>query len=325
MPDLHTVESAGKNTMPKVLVTGINGFAGTHLNNLLVSLGYEVFGTIKPGGNKHDSHFSPVDIQDFEGIKKAIDHANPDYIYHLAALTSPAESFKDPSRTITNNISGQLNVLEAVKQLGLTETRVLVVSSAEVYGAADDRDLPLNEHAPLKPLSPYAVSKVAQDFLGYQYFHSQNVKTIIVRPFNNTGPYQGPFFVIPSFAKQIAEIEKGHKEPILKVGNLEARRDFTDVRDTVRAYEMLMTKGTPGEVYNIGSGQSHKIQEVLDILLSYSTINIIVEKDPALMRPGDIPELRCDYDKLHKATGWKPEISLETSLKDTLDYWRNIV
>lgn len=312
--------------MPKVFVTGINGFAGTHLNNLLLTQGYEIFGSVKPTSDQsRDDHLFSVDIQDFESLKNAIEKVNPDFIYHLAALTSPAESFKDPARTITNNISGQLNILEAVKQLGLVNTRVLVVSSAEVYGAAKESDLPLTELSPLKPLSPYAVSKIAQDFLGYQYFHSQNVKTIIVRPFNNIGPYQSPFFVIPSFAKQIAEIEKGIKEPILRVGNLEAKRDFTDVRDVVRAYEMLMTKGEDGEVYNIGSGKSHKIQEVLDIFLSLSNANIIVENDPALMRPGDIPELRCDYDKLHKATGWKPEIDIQTSLKDTLDYWRSTI
>lgn len=312
--------------MPKALITGINGFAGTHLNNLLLKLGYEVFGTVKPGKEVHgDSHLFSVDIQDFEGIKSVIEKSQPDSVYHLAALTSPAESFKDPSRTITNNISGQLNVLQAVRQLGMFETNVLVVSSAEVYGAAESKDLPLTENSPLRPLSPYAVSKIAQDFLGYQYYHSQKIKTIIVRPFNNIGPYQNPFFAIPAFAKQIAEIEKGNKEPILKVGNLEAKRDFTDVRDTVRAYELLMNNGSFGEVYNIGSGHSRKIQDILDILLSHSTAHIVVEKDPSLMRPGDIPELRCDYDKLHKATGWKPEVSIEDSLKDTLDYWRNIV
>lgn len=312
--------------MPKAFVTGINGFAGTHLNNLLVQKGYEIFGTVKPihdGGS--DPNFLQVDIQDFEGMKNAIEKASPDVIFHLAALTSPAMSFKNPSDTITNNIGGQLNVLEAVKQLGLINTKVLVVSSAEVYGDADESDLPLNESAPLKPLSPYAVSKVAQDFLGYQYFRSQNVKTIIVRPFNNIGPNQGPIFVIPSFARQIAEIEKGGKEPILKVGNLDAKRDFTDVRDVVRAYELLIAQGEAGQVYNIGSGKSYKIKDVLDIFLSLSKANIIVETDPALLRPGDIPELRCDYGKLHHATGWKPEIDIETSLKDTLDYWRNIV
>lgn len=312
--------------MPKALVTGINGFAGTHLSNLLIQKNYEVFGIVKPAKDvKLDSHFFAVDIQDFEGIKKVIAEITPDHIYHLAALTSPARSFQNPAETVTTNISGQLNILEAVKQLGLSETKVLVVSSAEIYGSANEEDLPLNEKAPIKPLSPYAVSKVAQDFLGYQYNKAHNIKTVIVRPFNNIGPHQAPIFVIPAFAKQIAEIEKGIKEPVLKVGNLESRRDFTDVRDVVRAYELLMQKGENGGAYNIGSGKSHKISEILEMLLSLSDKKIVVEKDSALMRPGDIPELRCDYDKLHKATGWKPEIDIEESLKDTLDYWRNII
>lgn len=310
--------------MAKALVTGINGFAGTHLRNHLVNSGYEVFGTVKPGSETPtNDHFFECDIQDFEGIKNIIERIEPDHIYHLAALTSPAESFKNPANTVTTNIGGQLNILEAVKKLQLVNSRVLVVSSAEVYGKADESDLPIDEATPLRPLSPYAVSKIAQDFLGYQYSHSQNVQAIIVRPFNNIGPNQGPIFVVPSFARQIAEIEKGKKEPVIKVGNLESKRDFTDVRDVVRAYELLMQKGVSGDVYNIGSGESHKIQEVLDILLSLTDVKIIVEKDPELMRPGDIPELLCDYSKLHEVTGWRPEIKLEQTLKDTLDYWRN--
>ena len=312
--------------MPKALITGINGFVGTHLNNLLLQEGVEVFGTVKPeSAETHDNHLFPVDLLDFEGMKEVIKKIEPDHIYHLAALTSPAESFKNPSLTITNNISGQLNVLEAVKELQMMETRILVVSSAEIYGAVEPHDLPINENAPLKPRSPYAVSKIAQDYLGYQYFVSQQVKNIRVRPFNHTGPYQAPVFVVPSFAKQIADIEKGNQEPILKVGSLESRKDFTDVRDIVKGYLLLMDKGVDGEVYNIGSGRSYAISEILDMLLSFSDAKIIVEQDSSLMRPIEIPELRCDYDKLHKATGWKPEISLETSLRDTLDYWRNIV
>lgn len=310
--------------MAKALVTGINGFAGTHLRTHLTNSGYEVFGTIKPTSEPAtDDHLFACDIQDFEGLKNIVGKVEPDHIYHLAALTSPAESFKNPANTVTTNIGGQLNILEAVKQLQLVNTKVLVVSSAEVYGKANESDLPIDEATPLRPLSPYAVSKIAQDFLGYQYSHAQNVQAIIVRPFNNIGPNQGPFFVVPSFARQIAEIEQGKKEPVIKVGNLESKRDFTDVRDVVRAYELLMQKGVAGDVYNIGSGKSHKIQEILDIFLSLTDIKIIVEKDPALMRPGDIPELLCDFSKLHEVTGWRPEIPLETTLKDTLDYWRN--
>lgn len=312
--------------MPKAFITGINGFVGTHLNNLLLQEGVDVYGTVKPGNEESlDDHLFPVDLLDFDRMREVIGSVEPDYIYHLAALTSPAESFKNPALTMTNNISGQLNVLDAVKTLQLMQTKVLVVSSAEVYGAAQEHDLPINEETPLRPRSPYAVSKIAQDFLGYQYFVSQQVKSIRVRPFNHIGPYQGPFFAVPTFAKQIAEIEKGIKEPILKVGNLDSRRDFTDVRDIVKAYSLLMEKGIDGEVYNIGSGHSHAISEILDMLLSFSSEKIVVETDPELMRPADIPELRCDYHKLHHTTGWKPEIPLETSLRDTLDYWRKIV
>ena len=312
--------------MPKALITGINGFVGTHLNNYLNKKGIEVFGTLKPGGESvPNSHLKVVDILNFEGVKNYIGEIEPDYIYHLAALVSPSESFKNPQETITNNIGGQVNILQALKELKLLQTKILIVSSAEVYGAIEKKYLPTNEDAPLMPRSPYAVTKIAQDFLGLQYFLSQQIQCIRVRPFNHIGPYQAPHFAVPSFAKQIAQIEKGKKEPVIKVGNLEARRDFTDVRDVVRAYTLLMEKGEIGDVYNIGFGKSYKIEDVLNHLLSLSNQKIIVEKDPTLMRPADIPELLCDYSKLHKTTGWKPEISLETSLKDTLDYWRNII
>lgn len=312
--------------MPKSLITGINGFVGTHLNNHLLSKGHEVFGTTKPdGGKPSEDHLFSVDILDYEGIKKVIAELEPDFICHLAALTSPSASFTNPSETITNNIGGQLNILKAVKELKLMNTRVLVVSSAEVYGQVGEKDLPIDEKTPLNPTSPYAVSKIAQDFLGLQYYLSQNVDCVRVRPFNHVGPYQSPAFVIPAFAKQIAEIEKGQQEPVMKVGNLEAKKDFTDVRDIVVAYEQLLEKGESGEVYNVGSGKSYKISEILDMLLSMSEKNIIVEKDPALMRPIEIPELVCDYSKLHRQTGWKPEISIAQALRDTLDYWRNIV
>lgn len=313
--------------MPKAFVTGINGFVGTHLNNFLLEKGYEVFGTVKPSPDNtfSDSHLFSVDITDYEGIKNAIDTITPDYIYHLAALTSPSASFENPSATITNNIGGQVNILEAVKELKLINTRVLVVSSAEVYGQVKESDLPIDELTPLMPTSPYAVSKIAQDFFGLQYHLSQNVSTVRVRPFNHIGPYQAPFFAIPSFAKQIAEIEKGKQEKIMRVGNLNAKKDFTDVRDVVKAYELLLENGENGEVYNVGSGKSYKMSDILEMLLSLSTEKIIVETDPALVRPVEVPELVCDYSRLHHITGWKPEISLETSLRDTLDYWRNIV
>ena len=184
--------------MSKALITGINGFVGTHLNNFLLEKGYEVFGTVKPGGNHNDRNLFSVDILDFGGLKKVVDDVTPDFIYHLAALSSPSASFQNPYETMTNNIGGQVNILEAVKELKLLNTKVLVVSSAEVYGKVDEKYLPTDENAPLRPTSPYATSKIAQDFLGLQYFLSQNVQSIRVRPFNHTGPYQAPFFAIPA-------------------------------------------------------------------------------------------------------------------------------
>jgi GDP-4-dehydro-6-deoxy-D-mannose reductase len=312
--------------MKKALITGFNGFVGSHLNNYLIEKGYEVFGTVIPTSDKDLSpNLRAVDILDFEGIRKTFEEISPDYIFHLAAFTSPSESFKDPSATLDNNMRGQMNILEAIKELKLMNTKTLVVSSSEVYGSVSPQDLPIDEKTELRPLSPYAVSKIGQDFLGLQYFLSQQVQVVRVRPFNHIGPGQAPIFVVPSFAKQIAEIEKGKQEPILKVGNLESKRDFTDVRDVVKAYELLMNRGAVGEVYNIGSGKSHKISEILDILLSFSTEKIIIEKDPERMRPSDIPDVVCDFSKIEKAVGWKAEIPLETSLKDTLDYFRNIV
>jgi GDP-4-dehydro-6-deoxy-D-mannose reductase len=200
-----------------------------------------------------------------------------------------------------------------------------VVASAEVYGSVTKEDLPMGEDTPLNPTNPYAVSKLAQDFLGLQYFLSYGIKTIRVRPFNHVGPRQAPNFVISSFAQKIAEIEKGKREPILPVGNLEAKRDFTDVRDMVKAYSLIMEKGEFGEVYNIGSGRSYKISEILEMLLSFSSVKITVEIDKSLFRPIDDPELVCDSTKINKTTGWKAEIPLEETLKDTLDYWRNII
>lgn len=309
--------------MARALITGINGFVGVHLASHLEANGYEVYGIVK--SKPRVKHHIQADILDYKKIKKVINEIEPDFVFHLAALTSPAQSFINPSETINNNIGGQINILEALKELLMVRTRSLVVSSAEVYGAIDVKDLPIDEKTEMRPASPYGVSKIAQDYLGLQYFLAQNIQSIRVRPFNHIGPQQSPDFVVSAFAKQIAEIEKGKQESIIRVGNLEAKRDFTDVRDIVRAYELLMTKGTAGEVYNIGTGRSYKIQEILDILLSLTDKTIIVEKDQSLIRPLDLPDMVCDPSKIHAETGWKAQIPLETSLKDALDYWRNIV
>jgi GDP-4-dehydro-6-deoxy-D-mannose reductase len=200
--------------------------------------------------------------------------------------------------------------------------RVMVVGSNEEYGLVQPKDLPLTETSPLRPNSPYGVSKVAQDMLGLQYYLSHQIPVIRVRPFNHIGPGQAPGFVASDFARQIAQAEAGQRPPIIKVGNLEARRDFSDVRDMVRAYHLAITAGVPGDVYNIGSGQDHSVQELLEVLLNHSRVEITVEQDPSRMRPSDVKAVRCDASKFNAVTGWQPSISFETTLHDVLEDWR---
>ena len=233
-------------------------------------------------------------------------------------LQSTSSTFQGTSDTF-------LNLLEAVKKAKLKDTRILVVSSGEIYGAVSKKDLPINENTVLKPTSPYSVSKITQDFLGLQYHLSYKLKIIRVRPFNHIGPRQSPAFVVSAFAKKIAEIEKNKREPVLSVGNLESARDFTDVRDMIKAYVLAVEKGKEGEVYNLGSGRSYKISEILDKLFSLSNVKIKIEIDKNLLRPTDIPDLVCDGAKFTKFTNWKPKIPIDVTLKDTLDYWRNII
>ncbi|MDE2590663.1 MAG: GDP-mannose 4,6-dehydratase, partial [Patescibacteria group bacterium] len=273
---------------------------------------------------KEKLHLVGVDLQDFERVKRIIGEIKPDEIYHLAALASPTKSFANPVETITNNVAIEINLFEAVKFHSLFQTKILITSSAEVYGIVDKNDLPMDEDTPLRPTSPYAVSKIAQDFLGFQYHQAAKLHIIRVRPFNHIGPRQTPQFVVARFASQIVDIEKGKIEPIIRVGNLDTKRDFTDVKDMVRAYRMILEKGTPGEVYNIGSGVSYKISDILEKLLSLSTVKVTVEKDPNLYRPADNPELVCDSSKMKQMTGWEPKVSLDETLKNTLDYWRSI-
>lgn len=315
----------------KVLITGLSGFAGSHLAEYLVkNKDLDVNGTYLSVNTlpaleeiKNKVNLIRLDLTNNSKVQSLVSQVKPDLVFHLAALTSPADSFKNPSETVTNNIVAQINLLEAVKNLNL-DTRILIVSSAEVYGKVDVKDLPIDEETPFRPSNPYAVSKIAQDFLGLQYFLSHNLKIIRVRPFNHIGPRQSPVFVVSSFAKKIAEIEKG-KDSVLHFGNLEAKRDFTDVKDMVYAYFLALEKGEAGDVYNIGSGVSYKISDILERLISFSTAKIRVEKDQKLFRPSDNPELLCDNKKFKKITGWSPKIPIDKTLKETLEYWRNIV
>jgi GDP-4-dehydro-6-deoxy-D-mannose reductase len=237
-------------------------------------------------------------------------------------MATTSKSWRDPAATLHTNLAMQVNVLQAVVNLKL-DCRVIVVGSSEEYGAVAAEDLPVDEDTPLRPMNPYAVSKIGQDMLGLQYHLSHGLDTVRVRPFNHIGPRQALGFVTSDFASQVARIEAGQQEPTMRVGNLEAERDFTDVRDVVRAYHLLALHGASGEVYNIGSGESHAIREVLEVFLRESKTAIQVERDPARMRPSDIPRVVCDYVRLHARTGWGPQITFTESLADVLDYWRS--
>lgn len=317
----------------KVLITGASGFAGSHLvNHLVKTATHKIFGTYYSESslsmldkNKDNIEAIKTDLTKINEVRNLITYTKPDILYHLAAFTSPSDSFTSPNETVVNNIVSELNLLEEIRKNNLQNTKILIISSAEVYGNVKKEDLPINETVSFNPTNPYAVSKIAQDYLGRQYYLSYGLKIIRVRPFNHIGPGQSPNFVVSSFAKKIAEIEKGKHKPVLTVGNLEAKRDFTDVEDMIRAYTLLIEKGELGEVYNIGSGKSYKIQEILDKLLSFSNTKIKVEVDKSLLRPNDNPELVCDYSKIKKLTGWEPTIPIEKTLKSTLDYWRSII
>jgi len=314
----------------RALITGIGGFVGFHLAEyLLEHTNLQVWGLdlvegraarLRSGVILHvgDMLLNLPALQDLFVATK------PDYIFHLAAQAFVPASWADPWSTLENNIRGQLNVLLAAIALG-TYPRVLAVGSADEYGIVTAEELPIRESNVLRPNSPYAVSKVTQDMLGYQYYASHKLPVVRVRPFNHIGPGQSPAFVTSDFAKQIAEAEAGLREPVMRVGNLEARRDFSDVRDVVRGYHLAITRGEAGEVYNLGAERSYSIRKVLDTLISFSLIPVTVEQDPARLRPSDVPEILADCTKFRSLTGWRAEIPLEQSLKDILDYWRQSV
>ena len=314
----------------KALITGISGFVGSHLcDYVLAHTDWQVAGTVygpyrNIQGICSKLELYPAELSRLSVVEFVLDQARPDVIFHLAAMAVTGRSWRDPASTIQINAAMQANILQAIVNLKL-DCRVIVVGSSEEYGAVTPDQLPIDETAPLRPLNPYAVSKVTQDMLGLQYYLSHGLDTVRVRPFNHIGPRQSPGFVVPDFASQVARIEVGAQEPVLHVGNLEARRDFTDVRDVVRAYYLLAVKGQAGQVYNVGSGRAYAIQHVLDEFLVHSTVPIQVVPDPERMRPSDIPLVRCDYGKLHACTGWEPTIPFEQSLADVLAYWRTEV
>jgi GDP-4-dehydro-6-deoxy-D-mannose reductase len=263
----------------------------------------------------------PAELSRLDVMTFILEQANPDVIFHLAAQPLVSTSHRDPWGTLETNIHMQLNVLEGVARVR-PNCRVLVIGSGEEYGQVSAEDLPIDEDTALRPVNAYATSKVTQDLLGLQYHLSHNLNVVRVRPFNHIGPRQRVGFVAPDFASQIAAIELGLQTPTIQVGNLAACRDFCDVRDVIRAYWLLVTSGEPGQVYNVGSGRSHAIQELLDTLLAMSRVPIEVRPDPDRMRPSDVPNVVCDATRIREQTGWEPKISFEQSLGDILDYWR---
>jgi GDP-4-dehydro-6-deoxy-D-mannose reductase len=309
----------------RALITGVSGFVGRHLWRQLQSEGDEVYGLSRSSVDELDgSRILQIDLFDRAAVERAVREIRPEAVYHLAAQSSPAESVADPWTTICNNLACQFNLLEGLVTAGM-KPRVLVVGSSDEYGRVSAEHVPTDENAPLKPATPYAMSKVGQDMMGYQYFAQHALPVVRVRPFNHTGPGHDARFVIPSFARQLAEIEIGLRPPLLRVGDLNVSRDFTDVRDMVRAYRLALVLGTPGDVYNLGSGRSTRIADMVEELIGMCRVRTETRVDPALLRPADIPRQEANIQKFTKLTGWQPTIPRHTTLSDTLDYWRGKV
>jgi len=314
----------------KILITGITGFVGSHLGEYLVNLKekHEIYGLCRwrsPRDNLkniyNDIKLLDADLGDMSALIRHIQKIKPEVIFHLAAQSYVLTSFNSSVHTLWTNAIGTVNLLEAVR-IAEIEPVIHVCSSSEVYGQVTEADIPIKETCPFRPASPYAVSKVAQDMVAYQYWSSYGVKTIRTRMFTHTGPRRGDVFVMSSFAKQIAAAELGLKEPVVLVGNLKSVRTFCDVRDAVRAYWTLVNKCSPGEVYNIGGSRTMTVGEALDILLSFAKVKPKIEVDPNLIRPTDVTlQIPCT-DKFRDETGWEPEIPLEKTLEDILNYWR---
>jgi GDP-4-dehydro-6-deoxy-D-mannose reductase len=314
----------------RALITGITGFAGGHLAAHLLARGdIEVYGVAHDMGYGVDHLERPVpvviaDLRDQQVVEDVLRDAKPDHIYHLAAQAYVPTAWQSPWGTFENNVRPELNMLQLMVRERL-KARLLVVASNEVYGVVALDKLPVNENTLLEPANPYGVSKVAQDLLARQYFLSHEVDVIRARAFNHLGPRQSPQFVAANFARQIAEAEAGLRKPVVRVGNLQAQRDFTDVVDVVRAYALLMDKGRSGEAYNIGSGRPRSVQSLLDNLLKMSSVDIHVEQDPARQRPSDVSVIYGDISKLRADTGWEPTVQFEDSLCRVLAYWREVV
>lgn len=343
----------------RVLITGITGMAGSFLAEYLVDHqpDVEVFGTFRwrskldnleelrargklnvlDEGQRITTEASlrrfmrpgratviDCELQDASAVRHVVRAVRPDRVFHLAAQSFVPTSWHAPASTLQNNIQPQVNLFEAIREAQL-DPIVHVAGSSEEYGLVHPDEAPIRETNPLRPLSPYAVSKVTQEMLAIQYFRSYGLKTIVTRGFNHTGPRRGQVFVTSSFAKQIAQIEAGLQDPVLHVGDLSSRRDWTDTRDMVRAYWLATERADPGEVYNTGRGACISVREMLDIQLAHARTPITVEQDPSRMRPSDVTLLWANVDKFKAKTGWEPTIPFEQTMADLLAYWRQRV
>ncbi len=315
----------------RILITGVSGFVGRHLTNYVLASHpeVEVFGLRRwrsemPATLEQSPAVSIVDgdLLDAPSLVRALQASRPAVIFHLAASSSVAGSWDTPAEMLQVNVLGTLHLLEAVRQLG-SDLRVVLACSAEAYGVVAEGELPIRECQPFRPVSPYAVSKAAVDLLGDQYHRAFGLRTFRLRFFNHCGPGQSSRFVVSSLARQIAEAEAGRRAPEIRVGNLDVRRDFVDVRDAARAYWVAAERGEPGEAYNVASGKARPIREVLEGLLRLARLRVAVVSDPERLRPAELQVLQGDAGRFRETTGWRPDLPFERTLADTLAYWRD--
>ena len=316
----------------RLLITGITGFVGSHMAEYALAQGAAVSGSVRwRSRTENIEHLRgkiqliECDLRDSASVRRLLAASAPTHVIHLAAQSFVGASWHMPAETLSTNITGQVNLLEGIREIR-SPPRVLVIGTSEEYGLVHPDELPISETNPLRPLSPYAVSKVGQDLMGFQYFRSYGLPILRTRAFNHEGPRRGDVFVTSNFAKQVAEIEAGRHDPVIDVGDLTPRRDYSDVRDIVRGYWMLLERGEPGEVYNLCSGRTWTIQHVLEFYLDRSRAKgISIRVDPERLRPSDVMVLEGDPSKIHKALGWQTEIPFERTLTDLLEYWRQRV
>jgi GDP-4-dehydro-6-deoxy-D-mannose reductase len=299
----------------RVLIVGVNGFVGYYLERELLDSGYEVEGADIKGTHKF------VDLLKKDSLLSVIQEVDPEAIVHLAGQSSVARSWEDPQLTFDINVKGTLNLLDSVREIDRS-IRVLIIGSSDEYGIVKPSDCPITEEHKLNPINPYAISKTTQEQIALTYLKAYDMDLVLTRSFNHTGPGQPRGFVIPDFASQVAAIERG-AEPVIKVGNLKAKRDFSDVRDVAHAYRLLLEKGKTGEVYNIGSGKAYLVEALLHQLICFSDKKIQIEKDPDKFRPVELPVVQSSIEKLKLDTGFYPLFAIEETLKNTLDYWRH--